>query len=179
MADLLSLLVLLFIFCHDFLFLFTQNVGIADFSSFNASCTSYYSSIPKSTARDGRIPGISSGKTSWNSFTMGTVSIVFSFPFVFTAQARIVHPPCYTRRLAFIIDIIFGVVPVKVPLNLKVSPFGGVNTTSFLWQSMLAKFLASQSIPSMTSKFVISTTFRSTWMVLQLLPLVHLLLYFS
>ena len=73
----------------------------------------------------------------------------------------------------------FGVVPVKVPLNLKVSLFGGVNTTSFLWQSMLAKFLASQSIPSMTSKFVISTTFRSTWMVLQLLPLVHLLLYFS
>ena len=30
---------------------------------------------------------------------------------------------------------------------------------------MLAKFLASQSVPSMTSKSVISTTFRSTWMV--------------
>ena len=54
---------------------------------------------------------------------------------------------------------------MKVPLNLKVSPFGGVNTTFFLWQSMLANFSASQSIPSMTSKSVISTTFRSTWMV--------------
>ena len=123
------------------------------------------SSIPKSTAHDGGILGRSSRKTSWNSFTMGTESIVFSFPVVFTAQARIAHPPCYTRRMAFIIDIIFGVVPVKVPLNLKVSPFRGVNTTSFLWQSMLAKFSASLSIPSMTSKSVISTTFRSTWMV--------------
>ena len=54
---------------------------------------------------------------------------------------------------------------MKVPLNLKVSPFGGVNTTSFLWQSMLVKFLASQSISSMTSKSVISTTFRFMWIV--------------
>ena len=64
--------------------------------------------IPKSTARDGGIPGRSPRKTSVNSFTMGTVSIIFSFPFVFTAHARIAHPPCCTRRLAFIIDIIFG-----------------------------------------------------------------------
>ena len=118
------------------------------------------SSIPKSTFRSGGIPGRSSGKTSINLFTMGTVSIGFSFPFVFTAQAKNAHPPCCTRRLAFIIDIIFGVVPVKVPLNLKVSPFGGVNITSFLWQSMLAKFSASQSIPSMTSTSIISTTFE-------------------
>ena len=78
-------------------------------------------SIPKSTSRDGGIPGRSFGKTSINSFTMDTISIGFSFPFVFTAQARNAHPPCCTRCLAFIIDIIFGVVPVEVPLNLKVS----------------------------------------------------------
>ena len=137
------------------------------------------SSIPKSTSHDGGIPGRSSGKTSINSFTMDTVSIGFSFPFVFTAQARNAHPPCCIRRLAFIIDIIFGVVLVEVPLNLKVSPLGGVNITSFLWQSMLAKFSANQSIPSMTSKSVISTTFKSTWMFVQLLPLVRPLLYFS
>ena len=53
---------------------------------------------------------------------------------------------------------------MEVPLNLKVSPLGGVNITS-LWQSMLAKFSANQSISSMTSKSVISTTFKSTWMV--------------
>ena len=50
------------------------------------------SSIPKSTAHDGGIPERSSGKTFGNSFTMGTESIVFSFPIVFTAQARIAHP---------------------------------------------------------------------------------------
>ena len=49
-------------------------------------------SIPKSTSRDGGIPGRSSGKTSINSFTMGTVYMGFSFPFVFTAQARNAHP---------------------------------------------------------------------------------------
>ena len=32
---------------------------------------------------------------------------------------------------------------MQVPLNLKVSPIGGVNTTYFLLQSMLAKFSAS------------------------------------
>ena len=43
------------------------------------------SSIPKSTSRSGGIPERSSRKTSINLFTMGTVSIGFSFPFVFTA----------------------------------------------------------------------------------------------
>ena len=51
------------------------------------------SSIPKSIAHDGGIPRRFSGKTSGNSFTMGTVSIVFFFPFMFTTQTRISHPP--------------------------------------------------------------------------------------
>ena len=43
------------------------------------------SSIPKSTAPEGGIPGRSSRKTSGNSYTIGTVSIFFFFfLFVFT-----------------------------------------------------------------------------------------------
>ena len=59
------------------------------------------SSIPKSTSHDGGIPGRSSGKTSINSFTMGTVSIGFSFPFVFTVHARNAHPPLLYQASRF------------------------------------------------------------------------------
>ena len=71
-----------------------------------------YSSIPKSTARDGGILGRSSRKTSVNSFTMGTVSIVFSFPFVFTAHVRIAHPPLLYQAFGFHHPYYFWVVPV-------------------------------------------------------------------
>jgi len=94
--------------------------------------------IPMSTAREGETPGKSSGKTLENSFTMDTVSIVFSFPFTSTAYVRIAHHPCCTKRLAFIIDTIFGMTPVQVPLNLKLGLVGGEKTTFFLWQSILA-----------------------------------------
>ena len=90
------------------------------------------SSIPKSTAHKGGTPSKSSRKTSRNSFTIGTVSIVFSFHFTSIAQAR-AHPSYCTRHLALIIDTIFRVTPVQVPLNLKLGLVGGKNTTSFLW----------------------------------------------
>ena len=124
------------------------------------------SSIPKSTSRDGGILGRSSGKTSINSFTLWVLYLlVFSFLLCLLHRLETPTPPCCTRRLAFIIDIIFGVVPVKVPLNLKGKSIWRCEYHLFLWQSMLAKFLASQFIPSMTSKSVISNTFKSTWMV--------------
>ena len=73
-----------------------------DLSSFSSASAMQYgtlemgpvpgsSSIPKSTSHDGVIPGRSFGKTSVNLLIMGTVSIVFSFPFVFTVHARIAH----------------------------------------------------------------------------------------
>ena len=54
------------------------------------------------------------------------------------------------------------VAPILVPLNLKLGLTGGENITSFLRQSILARFAASQSIPSITSKSIIFTTIRST-----------------
>ena len=90
------------------------------------------SSLPKSTAHKGGTPSKFSRKTSRNSFTIGIVSIIFSFHFTSTAQAR-AHPSYCTRHLALIIDTIFRVTPVQVPLNLKLGLVGGKNTTSFLW----------------------------------------------
>ena len=108
------------------------------FNSVGASLVPGSSSIPKSTTRERGNPGKSLGKIFENSFTMGIVYIAFSFPFMSTAQASIAHPPCCTKRLVFIINTIFGVVPVQVPLYLILCLVGGKNTTSFLWQSIFA-----------------------------------------
>ena len=87
--------------------------------------------MTNSTAREGGIPGKSSGNRSENSFTIGTFTRVFFFPLTSTAHANIAHPPCWTNLFAFIIETTLGVIPVFVPLNLKVGPIGGENFTSF------------------------------------------------
>ena len=123
------------------------------------------SSIAKSIAREEGIPGRSSRNTYGNSFTTGTYSRVFSFPLTSTEHANIVQLPCWTNLFAFITETTFGVVRVLVPLNLKVGLADGENSTSFLRQSILAQFSASQSMPSITSKSVIFTIIKSMLIV--------------
>ena len=62
---------------------------------------------------------------------MGTFSRVFSFSLTSMALANITHPPCWTNLFAFIIETTFGVVSVRVPLNLKVGSTSGENFISF------------------------------------------------
>ena len=79
----------------------------------------------KSTTREGSIQGRLYRNTSGNSFTIGTFSRVFHFSLTFTAHANIAHPPCWTNLFSFIIETTLRVIPVLVPLNLKVGPVGG------------------------------------------------------
>ena len=81
----------------------------------------------KSIAREGGILGRSSGNTSGNSFTIDTFSRVFYFLLTSTTHANIVPPPCWTSLFAFIIETTFEVVPVLVPLNLKLGHTNGEN----------------------------------------------------
>ena len=87
----------------------------------------------KSTAREGGIPGRSSGYTFENSFTMDMLSRVFSLPLTSTTHANIVQQPCWTSLFAFIIETTFGVAPTFVPLNLKLGPTDGENITFFFF----------------------------------------------
>ena len=85
------------------------------------------------------ILGRSSVNTSENSFTIGTFSSFFFSSYVYDTCWY-----CPTALLAnlfsFIVETTFWVVPVLVPLNLKLGPASGENTTFFLRQSTLAWF---------------------------------------